>query len=97
MTRTTPNKTYNTTNRTVLMGNDNAQAVKGVGTLSAQVNTSKGMKKLGFSNVYHIPELRHNLTSVAKLTDAGATVTFNKKTVRIDLQDKTLLVGHRQR
>ena len=52
-------------------------------------------EETGFSNVYHIPELRHNLMSVAKLTDAGATVTFNKKTVRIDLQDKTFLVGHR--
>ena len=78
------------------MGNDNSQAVKGIGILSAQAQISKGNKmQLDFSDVHYIPELRHNLRSVAKLTDHGATVLFDKQRVTINLPSGTVLRGHR--
>ena len=42
-----------------------------------------------------LPGLSNSLISIGKLCDAGMTATFNKNTVGINKDNKTVLTGHR--
>ena len=63
------------TNEKVSLANSSSAKAKGKGAV--QVRTSTG-KSVRFKEALHVPELRTNLLSVSKMTDAGNTVKFYK-------------------
>ena len=57
----------------VNLANNASAKVKGKGTVTVRSSTGKSIR---FCKTLHVPELRNNLLSVSKMTDAGNTVKF---------------------
>lgn len=55
-----------------------------------------GSKTVELQSVKYVPSFKHNLLSVAKLTNNGATVTFGKSAVVVELDGQTIITGTRK-
>jgi len=54
------------------------------------------IRSVRLTNALHVPDLRSNLISVAKITDAGNYVIFTKRNAKIkDGDGKTILIADR--
>ena len=63
------------TDKKISLANSASAKVKGKGAVNVKTSTRKSVR---FKEVLHVPELRTNLLSVSKMTDAGNTVKFYK-------------------
>lgn len=78
------------------MANHGSTDVKAKGTVRIAV-TGGDAKFVRLENALHIPDLQSNLISVAKITDAGNSVTFTKEGAVIkNDQGTTILVADRE-
>jgi transposase InsO family protein len=68
----------------ITLGNDSLVKVQGKGTVP--ILTKQNVKK-DINNVYHVPDLKHNLLSVGQLIEHGYKVLFEGASCRI--YDKT--------
>ena len=68
----------------ITLGNDSLVKVQGKGTVPI---LTKQNEKKGINNVYHVPDLKHNLLSVGHLIDHRYKVLFEGASYRI--YDKT--------
>lgn len=57
--------------------------IKAKGTASISANVDDDMKNISLTNTMHVPDLRTNLISVAKITDKDYTVVFDSKEARV--------------
>jgi len=57
--------------------------VKGRGTVRIETTNGETVKGIQLKNTLHVPDLRSNLMSVAKIVDAEYTVTFDKNRAEI--------------
>jgi hypothetical protein len=68
----------------ITLGNDSLVTVQGKGPVP--ILTKQNVKK-DINNVYHVPNLKHNLLSVGQLIEHGYKVVFEGASCRI--YDKT--------
>jgi hypothetical protein len=64
----------------ITLGNDSLVKVQGKGTVP--ILTKQNVKK-DINNVYHVPDLKHNLLSVGQLIEHGYKVLFEGSSCRI--------------
>jgi hypothetical protein len=65
----------------ITLGNDHLVKVQGKGIVP--ILTKQNVKK-DISNVYHVPELKHNLLSVGQLIEKGYKVLFEGASCKIN-------------
>jgi hypothetical protein len=71
----------------ITLGNDSLVKVQGKGTVP--ILTKHNVKK-DINNVYHVPDLKHNLLSVGQLIEHGYKVLFEGASCK--MYDKTLSI-----
>jgi hypothetical protein len=71
---------YSSISSNITLGNDSLVKVKGKGTVP--ILTKQNVKK-DIHNVYHVPDLTHNLLSVGQLIEHGYKVLFEGASCRI--------------
>ena len=64
----------------IILGNDHLVKVQGKGTVP--ILTKQNVKK-NICNVYHVPDLKHNLLSVGQLIEKGYKVLFEGASCKI--------------
>jgi len=70
--------------------------VRAEGTVNITFEGENASRSIRLKNALHVPDLRSNLISVAKITDARNHVTFTKKNAKIKNSDgKTILIADR--
>lgn len=71
--------------------------IEGKGIVHLQVSNNSGSRLIELKDTLHVPELRTNLVSVAKITNKGCDVIFdNNKAYIRDKEGDTLLIAERQ-
>ena len=71
--------------------------VTGKGTTHLTVHTGKAQRRLPVTDVLHVPDLRTNLLSVAKMTDKRNVVIFtHKEAIVLDQQSRVIARTPRQ-
>lgn len=78
----------------VLMGNNIACKVIGIGTVKVQL--TDGSTKV-FTEVRHVPELKRNLISLGMLDEAGCTFKGENGTLKISKGSLQLMKGIRKK
>jgi len=84
-------------NATLNLANHTSAEVKGRGTVRIETKNGETVKGIQLKNTLHVPDLRSNLMSVAKIVDAECTVTFdkNRAEVRKKKDHDVLLIADR--
>lgn len=67
-----------TENLKLNLANYESTAIKAKGTVKIAATNGDVIRIVHLENALHVPDLRNNLVSVAKITDAGNSVTFTK-------------------
>lgn len=68
---------------TLNLANHTSAEVKGRGTVRIETTNGETVKGIQLKDTLHVPDLRSNLMSVAKIVDAEYTVTFDKNRAEI--------------
>jgi len=72
--------------------------IKGKGSVNLLVRTGEKSNQVLLNDTLHVPELRTNLMSVAKITDRGFKVIFdNQKAEIVDSNNQTKVIARRER
>lgn len=78
------------------LANSASTEVMGKGIVKLLGTDGSQDRTIRLENTLHVPDLRNNLISVSKITDAGHSVTFTKNQATIkDKNDEKLLVADR--
>lgn len=84
-------------NQKLNLANHDSTKVKTKGTVKI-ATTDGNVARSILENTLHVPDLRNNLMSVAKITDAGNSVTFTRERAAIKNNlGEEILVTHRKR
>lgn len=87
----------NTDVKKVNLANDKSTNATATGTVRIKISHNTNTELIDFMNVLHVPTLRTNLMSVAKITDKGNKVTFYKnKTVGFGSNGRVRLIADRK-
>lgn len=78
--------------RTLNLANKESSKITGIGNVKLTVAEREDERLLNLENVLHVPDLRTNLLSVAKITDKNHEVLFTKTEAVIMTKDKQPLV-----
>ena len=78
----------------VLVGNGEKLNVNGVGDILINVDSMNGnSRKCTLKNVLYVPNLRHNLLSISKISAGGKNVSFSQNLCKISVDSTTLAYG----
>lgn len=85
------------TNSEVNLANNESTRIVGTGKVQIVVNNGKSTEEINLKNVAYVPDLRTNLLSVAKATDHGYSVIFQKSDALIIDSDNNVLLRANRR
>jgi len=86
----------NTQDSKLNLANHGSTDVKAKGIVNVTFEGGNETRSIRLKNALHVPDLRSNLISVAKITDAGNHVIFTKRKAKIKNGDgKTILIADR--
>lgn len=78
------------------LANETSTKIEGVGEIKLSASNGSGMQVLKLQNALHVPDLRTNLLSVAKIADKGYEVVFRKQNaVILGENQETLAIADR--
>lgn len=81
----------------IRLANDATSAVNAKGNVEILTSVGNTSKRIRLENTLHVPELRTNLLSVAKIVDKGCEVVFGSKQASVrDSAGKVKLITKRQ-
>lgn len=84
---------YHLTNvkKTLNLANGDTAVIQGIGEVKLNAFDGENSRRLSLQKVMFVPELYTNLMSIAKITDKGFEVKFNKDNAFITDQDDNLI------
>ncbi|EFN71642.1 Putative transposon Ty5-1 protein YCL075W, partial [Camponotus floridanus] len=87
----------NTENTRLNLANHGSTDIKAKGTVKVTATDGNTTRAVYLENTLHVPDLRNNLISVAKITDAGNRIIFTKEGAEIkNKRGTTVLVADRK-
>ena len=86
------------TSQKIKVGNGDIVEARIEGTVKLEINAGSSTRKFKLSKVLYAPDLKYNLFSVPKATEAGKTVEFGQQGCRIiDKSTKQTIGSGRKR
>ena len=83
--------------RSVVVGNDQALPIAGVGTLELECKVSGNTHDVTLHRVYHVPDLCTNLLSLSRLTAAGGKVSMQNSKMLVSKQGKECMFAEKSK